>query len=78
MGYHTSGLYAMGQTEHLSYPIDRIWEVTQCPSSISYIPASRKNIKLLIIKMTNTFTYLLKILFNHACHTQHICKNTMG
>ena len=23
-------------------------------------------------------TYLLKNLFNHAGHTQHICKNTMG
>ena len=68
---------------HISYPTDRIWEVTQCPSSISCTcttPASRKNIKVLIIKMTDTFTYLLilKILFNHACHTQHICKNTMG
>ncbi len=24
------------------------------------------------------YAYLLKILFNRACHTQHICKNTMG
>ena len=23
-------------------------------------------------------TYLLKNVFNHAGHTQHICKNTMG
>jgi hypothetical protein len=40
-----------------------------------------RNIWLLFNTMRmNTYllTYLLKNLFNHAGHTQHICKNTMG
>jgi hypothetical protein len=28
--------------------------------------------------LTYLLTYLLKNLFNHAGHTQHICKNTMS
>jgi hypothetical protein len=53
---------------------------------VTKIPRRDLFVALLIIcefykwlySMNGRVTYLLKNLFNHAGHTQHICKNTMG
>ncbi len=57
MGYHKSGLCAMGRTAHLYYMTYPLWEVTQflSSSSISCTSAShKKNIKQPMIKMADT------------------------
>jgi hypothetical protein len=38
----------------------------------------KSNAAVALLESAIILTYLLKNLFNHAGHTQHICKNTMG